>query len=180
MKCPVCDQENSTMLCARCGFDASRDYERYSTLGTLGRVPSVSARRREWYEHDQEKLEQISTLLAVLLALRHRQLTAEDPSVRAEQLRAKDLSNMLRQAQGENLWLRKQIQELEKKLKEVRLAKQESGNKLKKANNRIQKLEKDNKELNRANTALMQKNASLETDLETERNRGFIGRIFNR
>ena len=64
--------------------------------------------------------------------------------------------------------------------KEVRLAKQESGKKLKKANNRIQKLEKDNKELNRANTALMQKNASLETDLETERNRGFLGRIFNR
>ena len=33
MKCPVCDQENPSMLCPRCGFDASRDYEKYPTLG---------------------------------------------------------------------------------------------------------------------------------------------------
>ena len=45
MKCPVCDQENSSMLCPRCGFDASRDYEKYPTLGV---IPSVSALRRQW------------------------------------------------------------------------------------------------------------------------------------
>ena len=45
MKCPVCDQENPSMLCPRCGFDASRDYEKYPTLGV---IPSVSALRRQW------------------------------------------------------------------------------------------------------------------------------------
>lgn len=180
MKCPVCDQENSTMLCARCGFDASRDYEQYPTFGVVGSVSSLFTLRRKQNTHSQEKLEQISALLAVLLALRHRQLTAEDPSVRAEQLRAKDLSNMRRQAQGENLRLRKQIQELEGKLEEVRLAKQASGNKLKKANNRIQKLEKENKELNKANTDLTKENASLKAALEAEHSKGLVARIFNR
>ena len=45
MKCPVCDQENPSMLCPRCGFDASRNYEKYPTLGV---IPSVSALRRQW------------------------------------------------------------------------------------------------------------------------------------
>ncbi len=33
--CPVCGKENSTLQCAACGFDASRDYEDYPTLVPL-------------------------------------------------------------------------------------------------------------------------------------------------
>ncbi len=47
MKCPVCDKENRTMLCSRCGFDSSRDYEKYPTLGPVGRVPTASALRQQ-------------------------------------------------------------------------------------------------------------------------------------
>ena len=70
MKCPACDQENSTLLCSQCGFDASRDYEQYPTFGPVGRMPSVSAVQRNWHVQDQEKLDQISALLTVLLAVR--------------------------------------------------------------------------------------------------------------
>ena len=44
MKCPVCDNVNESMVCVRCGFDSSRDYEKYPTFGPVGRVPAVSAR----------------------------------------------------------------------------------------------------------------------------------------
>ena len=47
MKCPVCDQENPSMLCPRCGFDASRDYEKHPTFGFVGNVPAISARQEE-------------------------------------------------------------------------------------------------------------------------------------
>lgn len=47
MKCPVCDQENSTMLCTRCGFDSSRDYEKYPTFAPVINTRSVSALRKE-------------------------------------------------------------------------------------------------------------------------------------
>lgn len=48
MKCPVCDQENTTMLCTRCGFDSSHNYGQYPTLAPVKRTPSISARRRQW------------------------------------------------------------------------------------------------------------------------------------
>ena len=35
------------MLCPRCGFDASRDYEKYPTFGIVGDVPAISALREE-------------------------------------------------------------------------------------------------------------------------------------
>lgn len=47
MKCPVCDQENPSMLCPRCGFDASRDYEKYPTFGIVRNVPAISALQAE-------------------------------------------------------------------------------------------------------------------------------------
>ena len=47
MKCPVCGQEDQTMLCPKCGFDSSRDYGKYPTFGTVGRVQSASALKRE-------------------------------------------------------------------------------------------------------------------------------------
>ena len=35
------------MLCPRCGFDASRDYEKYPTFGIVGNAPAISALREE-------------------------------------------------------------------------------------------------------------------------------------
>ena len=48
MKCPVCGSENKSLLCPQCGFDASRDYEKYPTFGSVGKVLSASALRRQW------------------------------------------------------------------------------------------------------------------------------------
>ena len=47
VKCPVCDQLNTSMLCPHCGFDASRDYENYPTFGIVRNVPSISALQAE-------------------------------------------------------------------------------------------------------------------------------------
>lgn len=47
MKCPVCDLENSTMLCTQCGSDASQNYEQYPTFGKIGKASAISARRKE-------------------------------------------------------------------------------------------------------------------------------------
>lgn len=52
MKCPVCDNVNTSMLCENCGFDSSRDYEQYPTFGRVGEVPSKSSLRRK---RDKEK-----------------------------------------------------------------------------------------------------------------------------
>lgn len=52
MKCPVCDNVNESMVCVRCGFDSSRDYEKYPTFGPVGKGPAVSALRREWGQGD--------------------------------------------------------------------------------------------------------------------------------
>ena len=47
MKCPVCDNVNESMVCVRCGFDSSRDYEKYPTFGPVGKGPAVSALREK-------------------------------------------------------------------------------------------------------------------------------------
>ncbi|MBQ2920011.1 MAG: hypothetical protein IJE58_02410 [Oscillospiraceae bacterium] len=56
MKCPVCDQENSTLLCSQCGFDASRDYARYPSFGPVSRMPSVSAKRKQWPDSQKKPM----------------------------------------------------------------------------------------------------------------------------
>ena len=52
MKCPVCDNVNTSMLCPKCGFDSSRDYEKYPTFGPVGRVPSASGLRAQREESE--------------------------------------------------------------------------------------------------------------------------------
>ena len=42
--CPVCDAPMTSMLCS-CGYDASRDYEKYPTFGPVRDVPPISALR---------------------------------------------------------------------------------------------------------------------------------------
>ena len=43
--CPVCDNECNTMVCDRCGFDGSRDYERWPTVAVL-KAPVASVAKR--------------------------------------------------------------------------------------------------------------------------------------
>lgn len=45
MKCPVCDSELNTSRCS-CGYDVSRDYERYPTFGPVPTTASASGLRR--------------------------------------------------------------------------------------------------------------------------------------
>ena len=47
--CPVCESKCDTLVCSRCGFDGSRDYERWPTLGRLGGpVESVAGRKKNF------------------------------------------------------------------------------------------------------------------------------------
>ena len=55
MKCPVCAWEHPALLCPRCGFDSSRDYAKFPTFGTVGKVPAASAQRKEWEEKQLPK-----------------------------------------------------------------------------------------------------------------------------
>lgn len=57
MKCPVCDNVNASMVCPKCGFDSSRDYEKHPTLGPVGKAPSVSALRQDWVSKHPEPAE---------------------------------------------------------------------------------------------------------------------------
>lgn len=48
MVCPVCGKKSQYNQCPECGFDSSRDYEKYPTLVPVGKTPAVSARRKAW------------------------------------------------------------------------------------------------------------------------------------
>lgn len=48
MICPVCGKKSQYNQCPDCGFDSSRDYEKYPTLVPVGKTPAVSARRKAW------------------------------------------------------------------------------------------------------------------------------------
>lgn len=48
MVCPVCGKKSQYVRCPDCGFDSSRDYERYPTLAPVGKTPAVSALQKEW------------------------------------------------------------------------------------------------------------------------------------
>ena len=75
MRCPVCDKENSTLLCPDCGFDASRDYEKYPTFGPVEGFKPASALRRE--KEEARKAADTEQQLLDEIAERKRQLNAE-------------------------------------------------------------------------------------------------------
>lgn len=53
-KCPVCGAEAPTVtICARCGFDGSRDYEHYPTVFTAVSARNIQALRAEWERQKQ-------------------------------------------------------------------------------------------------------------------------------
>lgn len=58
MKCPVCDKIHMSMVCPKCGFDSSRNYEKYPTLGPVGKVPSVSTLRQARIQQQPEPTEE--------------------------------------------------------------------------------------------------------------------------
>ena len=45
MKCPVCDSELNSLSCPVCGFDASRDYERFPTFAPIREAVSAAGLR---------------------------------------------------------------------------------------------------------------------------------------
>ena len=48
MKCPVCDNVNTAMVCPECGFDSSKDYGEYPTLGPVREGASVAVLRKDY------------------------------------------------------------------------------------------------------------------------------------
>ena len=48
MKCPVCGKKSQHIQCPDCGFDSSRDYEKYPTLAPVGKASAISALQKQW------------------------------------------------------------------------------------------------------------------------------------
>ncbi|MEF2639306.1 MAG: hypothetical protein UIT84_04715, partial [Lachnospiraceae bacterium] len=47
--CPVCNKENTTVICGKCGFDISRNYEGFSTISLpVGAISAIQAQRTTW------------------------------------------------------------------------------------------------------------------------------------
>ena len=55
-QCPVCEQNNDTLLCAGCGFDISCDLERYPTLVKPATLPRSILGRKQLREEENKKM----------------------------------------------------------------------------------------------------------------------------
>ena len=53
MKCPVCGKKSQHIQCPDCGFDSSRDYEKYPTLVPVKKAQVVSALQKKWQTAQQ-------------------------------------------------------------------------------------------------------------------------------
>ena len=113
MKCPVCDQNSSTMLCPQCAFDASMDYEKYPTFALIeDGIPAMQIRRQEakntsGVEKDHYMRELIHKCSEALV-----KIDAQQGEIRSLQLRLQNTQGELRQAQQENA----QLEEINSKL----------------------------------------------------------------
>lgn len=56
MVCPVCGKKSEYLQCPQCGFDSSRDYEKYPTLAPVGKAPAVSALKKEWWAREPDEV----------------------------------------------------------------------------------------------------------------------------
>lgn len=62
--CAVCKAKSNTTLCAKCGFDNSRNYEQYPTLQKIKtRTPAVSLFKALWSPPAEPSVEQTMALL---------------------------------------------------------------------------------------------------------------------
>lgn len=224
MKCLVCDQVNSTMLCTQCGFDASRDYGRYPTFGPVGRVPSVSAKKNQWQSSQKKSVSSPNGPQFVDYLKMVTQAAEEDSKERASQEHklmlelqsANDQISTLKREQKiltdslipENKSLKKRIStlfdqnkalikesnQMEDKVRDLATKLVEAERLYQEALKRISSLEEKNHALE---TQLKQKQtyldnaneglkiraneiAELRADLEAERSKGLISRLFNR
>lgn len=113
MKCPVCDQENSTMLCTRCGFDASMDYEKYPTFALIGddiptkKIRSQEAEKTSGVENDHYLRELIHKCSEALV-----KIDAQQGEIRSLQLRFQNAQKSLRKAEQENALLKEENSKL--------------------------------------------------------------------
>lgn len=113
MKCPVCDQENSTMLCTRCGFDASMDYEKYPTFALIGddiptkKIRSQEAKKTSRVENDHYLRELIHKCADALV-----KIDAQQGEIRSLQLRFQNAQESLRKAEQENARLKEENSKL--------------------------------------------------------------------
>ena len=48
----MCGKKTGAMICPDCGFDPSRDYERYPTLTSVKKVPAISGLRNKWQSRE--------------------------------------------------------------------------------------------------------------------------------
>lgn len=189
MKCPVCDQENSTMNCTQCGFDASRDYTLHPTFGPVGRVPSVSAKKNQWQSSQKKTVSSpngpqfVDYLKMVTQAAKEdsEKQASQEHKLMSELQSAKDQISTLKREQRiltdslipENQWLKERILSLVNETKELNEALSEASKKaaaLKHENDELKQnlgnLRNRNNYLGQIKNELKNENVELKSTLE--------------
>lgn len=202
MKCPVCDQENSTMLCTRCGFDASMDYEKYPTFALIGddiptkKIRSQEAKKTSRVENDHYLRELIHKCADALV-----KIDAQQGEIRSLQLQLQNVQvehrkaqQELRKAQQENMQLQlansKLIAEIES-YEDKSVARSLEMSKLKDelkdtkkhysgAKEAIQQLRIQENDYKKEISEKSEEINHLQKLLEEEQNKSLLSRIFNR
>ena len=202
MKCPVCDQENSTMLCTRCGFDASMDYEKYPTFALIGddiptkKIRSQEAKKTSGVENDHYLRELIHKCADALV-----KIDAQQGEIRSLQLQLQNVQvehrkaqQELRKAQQENMQLQlansKLIAEIES-YEDKSVARSLEMSKLKDeledtkkyysgAKEAIQQLRIQENDYKKEISEKSEEINHLQKLLEEEQNKSLLARIFNR
>ena len=202
MKCPVCDQENSTMLCTRCGFDASMDYEKYPTFALIGddiptkKIRSQEANKTSRVENDHYLRELIHKCADALV-----KIDAQQGEIRSLQLQLQNVQvehrkaqQELRKAQQENMQLQlansKLIAEIES-YEDKSVARSLEMSKLKDelkdtkkyysgAKEAIQQLRIQENDYKKEISEKSEEINHLQKLLEEEQNKSLLSRIFNR
>lgn len=195
MKCPVCDQENSTMLCTRCGFDASMDYEKYPTFALIGddiptkKIRSQEAKKTSRVENDHYLRELIHKCADALV-----KIDAQQGEIRSLQLRFQNAQESLRKAEQENARLKEEnsklIAEIES-YEDKSVARSLEMSKLKDelkdtkkyysgAKEAIQQLRIQENDYKKEISEKSEEINHLQKLLEEEQNKSLLARIFNR
>lgn len=195
MKCPVCDQENSTMLCTRCGFDASMDYEKYPTFALIGddiptkKIRSQEAKKTSRVENDHYLRELIHKCADALV-----KIDAQQGEIRSLQLRFQNAQESLRKAEQENARLKEENSKLIAEIKsyedksvacslEMSKLKDELKDTKKYysgAKEAIQQLRIQENDYKKEISEKSEEINRLQKLLEEEQNKSLLARIFNR
>lgn len=178
MKCPVCDLENSAMNCTQCGFDASRDYTLHPTFGPVGRVPSVSAKKKQWLDSQKKPLSSSDGPRFV-----DYQEMVSDAATADEQYRQSRENQLLRSLQAANeeiAELKRNKREYEKRIESLKTELRTLTHYVYPENQTLQErvhiLGQQNKDMEERIHTLDQHNEALEERIHTldERNKALI------